>query len=402
MPTLIDLFSGCGGLTEGFLQTPGYDCLAHVEWDAAALQVLRHRLLHHGEDPQRALHFDIQRLQELFTGVDADEVFGPHPGLNALVDNRPVDLVIGGPPCQAYSLAGRIRDEHGMQDDYRNFLFESFVGVLKQYRPRAFLFENVVGMLSAAPGGIPIVDRIRSAFDDAGYATAPTYRECLFDLSQHGVPQRRRRVILLGLDRTKFSDPTPIFNRFYSRGNDALIPRSPPTSVQDAIGHLAPLAPLSTPNHAGGARRSHSDGPSNDPSHQPRYHNERDIETFRILTRDLADGTNAYASTEAIRQLYTERTGRTASVHKYHVLRPDEPSNTIPAHLHKDGLRHIHWDPVQARSITVREAACLQGFPLDFEFPVSNGAAYKMIGNAVPPTFASRLAIAMLEVLSSS
>lgn len=399
MPTLIDLFAGCGGLSEGFLSTPGFEGLAHVEWDQHALNVLRHRLQHHGAGPERTVHFDIQRLDDLFSGVREDEAYGNHPGLDALVNGRVVDLVIGGPPCQAYSLAGRIRDEHGMQDDYRNFLFESFVGVLERYRPRAFLFENVVGMLSAAPGGTPIVDRIRSAFDAAGYATAPSYRECVFDMSHYGVPQRRRRVILLGLDRNSFPETQPVLDRFYGCGGPGLVPRMPPLNAQEAIGHLPPLFPLSSADGRFGPRTSHAPGPTSDPNHQPRYHNQRDIETFRLLAQDLADGTNAYTTTDAIRRLYTERTGRTASVHKYHVLRPNEPSNTIPAHLHKDGLRHIHWDPAQARSITVREAACLQGFPEDFEFPVSNGAAYKMIGNAVPPSFARLLSEAMLDIL---
>lgn len=99
--------------------------------------------------------------------------------------------------------------------------------------------------------------------------------------------------------------------------------------------------------------------------------------------------------------LYTQRTGKTSSVHKYHVLKKSQPSNTITAHLQKDGLRHIHYDSSQARSITVREAARLQTFDDDFEFLGSSGSSYKMIGNAVPPLFAEKLSYALVELLKN-
>ncbi|MFP3360647.1 DNA cytosine methyltransferase, partial [Planococcus sp. SIMBA_143] len=86
---------------------------------------------------------------------------------------------------------------------------------------------------------------------------------------------------------------------------------------------------------------------------------------FQIVANDIITGQNLYLSTEALKRLYTEKTGKTSNIHKYYVLRWDQPSNTIPAHLKKDGLRHIHPDPEQARSITVREAARLQTFDDD-------------------------------------
>ena len=91
-------------------------------------------------------------------------------------------------------------------------------------------------------------------------------------------------------------------------------------------------------------------------------------------------------------------TGKKSNIHKYYVLRENEPSNTIPAHLYKDGMRHIHPDPLQARSITVREAARLQTFPDDFIFLGSKMAQYKMIGNAVPVMFAKTIAKALYEL----
>ena len=102
----------------------------------------------------------------------------------------------------------------------------------------------------------------------------------------------------------------------------------------------------------------------------------------------------------ALKELYTQKTGKTSNVHKYHVIRWDEPSNLIPAHLYKDGLRHIHPDSLQRRSITVREAARLQTFDDDYIFDGSNVEVYKMIGNAVPPGFARKLAEAVSDLLT--
>ena len=134
-------------------------------------------------------------------------------------------------------------------------------------------------------------------------------------------------------------------------------------------------------------------------NHDPRFHNPTDIGTFKLLAQDIESGVKKFTSTDELLKLYTERTGKTSAVHKYYVLRRDEASNTIPAHLYKDGLRHIHPDSTQARSITVREAARLQTFDDDYDFISSAGANYKMIGNAVPPYFSYKLALAISQFL---
>ena len=118
-----------------------------------------------------------------------------------------------------------------------------------------------------------------------------------------------------------------------------------------------------------------------------------------MLAEDIETGRNEYASINALKQLYTDVTGKKSNVHKYHVLKWDEPSNLIPAHLYKDGLRHIHPDSKQQRTITVREAARLQTFADDYVFDGSNMELYKMIGNAVSPAFAKCCAKAVYDVL---
>ena len=123
---------------------------------------------------------------------------------------------------------------------------------------------------------------------------------------------------------------------------------------------------------------------------------------FKLLCEDIETGRNEYTGIEALKSLYTKVTGKKSNIHKYYVLRWDEQSNTIPAHLYKDGMRHIHPDPQQARSITPREAARLQTFADDFEFLGPTMAQYKMIGNAVPSDFAKTIAKALHLLLDKN
>jgi DNA (cytosine-5)-methyltransferase 1 len=407
----IDLFAGCGGLSEGFESSGHFEAVAHVEWEHAPAQTIRERLVQMGrmsgqDAEQRVLRFDMQRTQELLGGWKGDQTYGTSPGLIELTDGQHVDLIIGGPPCQAYSMAGRVRDENGMQFDYRNYLFEKYLEVVKRFEPDVFVFENVPGMLSAAPGGTPIVERIRDAFDRAGYEVLSDLKKALVDLSDYGVPQQRTRVIIVGLRKSVFGQSAgDLLVKLYSE----LLPAQGGSrkTASDAIGDLPRLLPCKEPFRLEGRRYSHWStrilGMPVDRHHLPRFHSARDIAIFRDLAADaqLPYGKRLFRTVDDIKALYEARTGHTSAVHKYFVIKPDEQSNTIPAHLHKDGLRHIHWDPEQARSITVREAACLQSFDRDHRFYGSQSDAYKMIGNAVPPEFARRLARAVRELFAS-
>jgi DNA-cytosine methyltransferase len=391
----VDLFAGCGGLGDGFEASGKFMGVGHVEWDSAACATLRNRLLTkwgYQNADSLVIHDDIQNLASIATGSGSAS-HGPHPGLDALVaDAGGLQLVIGGPPCQAYSVAGRIRDANGMQDDYRNYLFESYLAIVQRYAPKAIVFENVPGMLSAKPGGIEIAKRIRESFKAAGFVLPEDLKSCLVDMAHFGLPQVRKRVIIVGLHRsTKGADA--LLEAFY---ND-LLPshRRKPLTAAEAIGDLPQLLPLKKPLDQGGRRRSHRGAARQVPDHEPRFHSVRDQGIFKLLALDRKSANPKYQSVDALKMLYTERTGKSSSVHKYHVIDPDRPSNLIPAHLYKDGLRHIHFDPKQARSITVREAARLQGFPDDYCFLGSQSDRYKMIGNAVPPMFARCLANAV-------
>lgn len=394
----VDLFAGCGGLSEGFHQTGEFEIVAAVEWEKRPAATFAKRLDFYGVEnsEERTIRFDIQRTSELLQGFNNDPDYGAHVGLDALVSKRGVDVVVGGPPCQAYSVAGRIRDENGMHDDYRNFLFESYLSVVTHFTPKACIFENVPGIFSASPGGISIIERIEKAFDDAGYYVIHDLKDrAIFDTSEFSVPQLRKRVIIFGVSKSHYPHYMEVADEFYS--SLVALKCTIKSNVYSAISDLASIVPTLKPlKHI-----SHQlVKPSNISDHTPRFHNQRDIEIFRMLANDILSGANEYVKAESLHKLYTEKTGNSAAVHKYHVLRKDKPSNTIPAHLYKDGLRHIHYDPVQARSITVREAARLQSFPDNFEFFGAMGDKYKMIGNAVPPTFAKSIGKALSDTLN--
>ncbi|MCP4354817.1 MAG: DNA cytosine methyltransferase [Proteobacteria bacterium] len=379
----IDLFAGCGGLTEGFHKNGSFNTLACVEWEENPCKNLINRLKTKWRDTtaeEKVLRFDIQRTEELFSGWD-DTTFGKSKGLDFLTINKKIDIIIGGPPCQAYSLAGRIQDSNNMKDDYRNYLFESYLKVVNKYQPKFIIFENVPGMLSAKPGGTPIVDKIRNSFKESNYEIINNFKDAQFNLSEYGVPQNRKRIIIFGVNKNIFKDNSKkIVTEFYNEILKYKVNKK--ISTWDAISDISDI------NKTNNKYKNHEN----------RFHSERDKEIFQLLAKDIENQSFKYTNSESLKELYYIKTGKKSNVHKYHVIRKDLPSNTIPAHLYKDGLRHIHPDHEQSRSITVREAARLQTFDDDYEFISGMTANYKMIGNAVPPLF-SKIIADTLEVV---
>lgn len=396
---MIDLFAGCGGLEDGFLQTEKYEDIAAVEWLKPQVNTLINRLKtkwNIEDADERVMHFDIQREEELFGGWHDNE-FGISKGLDYFVDKaNGIDIIIGGPPCQAYSVAGRVRDENGMRDDYRNYLFEHYLNVVNRYRPKLFVFENVPGILSAAPDGTPITALIRKGFENIGYEIIEDLQIAKINASEYGVPQNRIRMIIVGMDKKRYKNIQSYLGHFYNE----LLPQYKEgrvMTVKEAIGDLPACIPYyDEVSHS--KRKSHSTPNSKVTWHKPRYHNLRDMDTFRILAEDIETGKREYNS-KKISELYEQKVGSKSPIHRYHVLEPDMPSTTIIAHLYKDGNRFIHYDSKQSRSITVREAARLQSFDDDFDFIGSQGNAYQMIGNAVPPKLAKSIALAVVDLL---
>lgn len=400
----LELFAGCGGLLDGLKQTGKYKTLACVEWEEKQCEVLKKRMLNkygYKNADDIVMHFDIQRTKELLDGWK-DEKYGISVGLREIISNSKVDIITGGPPCQAYSMAGRIQDPDSMKNDYRNYLFESYLEIVKEFRPKIFVFENVEGILSAKPNGFNIIEKIESDFKENGYHIIDDIRKnALIDFSEYGVPQKRKRVILVGLNEDYFDCPQEVLQEFY-QNTLSKYKEEKVMTVKDAIGDLPPFYPIDEEFKIGRKKYSHKLDVSDIPQHEPRYHNKRDISIFKELAYDIESGQNKYISTKALQELYTLRTGKSSNVHKYNVLKWNATSNTIPAHLKKDGLRHIHPDSKQARSITVREAARIQTFDDDFEFSGIMSKDFEMIGNAVPPKFAAKLGMALKILLEKA
>ena len=396
---MIDLFAGCGGLEDGFMQSGHYIDVAAVEWLKPQVNTLVNRLKtkwNVSDAEKRVMHFDIQREEELFGGW-SDEVFGESDGLDHFVDEAEgIDIIIGGPPCQAYSVAGRVRDENGMRDDYRNYLFEHYLSVVNRYRPKLFVFENVPGILSAAPDGTPITEKIRKGFQSIGYEIINDLKIAKVNAADYGVPQNRERMIIVGIDTERYPNSQKYLKRFYRCLMTKYMTKEK-VSVSEAIGDLPACMPFYDDEHHS-KRKSHCTPNTEITWHKPRYHNLRDMDTFKILAEDIESGKREYTS-KKISELYEEKVGSKSPIHRYHVLEPNLPSTTIIAHLHKDGNRFIHYDPQQCRSITVREAARLQSFDDDFDFVGSQGNAYQMIGNAVPPKLAHAIGCAVADLL---
>lgn len=408
--TFIDLFAGCGGLSEGFLQTNRFQALAHVEWEKPMVDTLRNRLVTKWKETEesarkKVIHFDIQKTDELLHGNWSRESVDQYGatnddivklfGLKELIGNTHVNLIIGGPPCQAYSIHGRATDKNSMNDDYRNYLFESFCKVVDEFQPDIFVFENVAGLLSAKPGGIPVRNRIFDAFNSIGYQILSPREmpNALLNAVDFNVPQNRPRVIILGIKNNSIFNLNELYDSIQLEKSE-----EPKRTVRDAIGNLPALYPLPNQIKDGRTKRSHQLNPNPDiKQHEARNHGPRELEIFR----EWVESRMNYISHQEMIDYYYQKTGHITLYQKYKSLEWDKPSHTVVAHLSKDGYMFIHPDPEQQRSITIREAACLMSFPMDFMFLGNNAYNFKMIGNAVPVKFARAIATALYKILDT-
>lgn len=384
----IDLFAGCGGLSEGFYKE-GFNALAHVEIELKTCISLRTRMKYYGyEDYERAvLNIDI-------TSEDIIEK------IDAVVAGRTVHLIIGGPPCQAYSTAGRARDPNGMKNDPRNFLFESYVKILNHYKPDFFVFENVTGILSAEVNGEKIIDKVFSALSEK-YKVKFDPELNILNSCNYGVPQIRHRVIIIGVRKDLPFTPEEMYASILKTHYDPDMSESERgnlkkfVTVKDAIGELPFL------KEGEGEKvidfKSNRDNdflksivPLNFDKlydHVCRHHNKTDVQRYSEMAK------NHWTFQELLEKRPDLRhTPPRAFGNSYVVQWWDLPSRTIIAHLYKDGNQFIHPDYEQGRTLTVREAARLQSFPDDFIFEGSRTDQFKQIGNAVPPLLAQAIA----------
>ena len=396
--TFIDLFAGCGGLSEGFYRQ-GFKAVAHVEIDHYACETLRERMRYYGYK-----NIDKEVVEGDITSPDIIS------RIDEAVNGRDVDMIIGGPPCQAYSTAGHVRDKKGMENDARNFLFESYVKILEHYLPKLFVFENVTGLFSAKVGGESILPKVISALGKH-YEVISDPEKIVFNTSNYGVPQIRKRIILIGIRKDiKSLNISDIYNSITKTHYDPEMPDSDRkglkkfVDVKEALGDLPIVYPgqdastdkFNYPCDNEFLKAIGKPGIHPLMDHICRKHNDVDRERFRVMIK------NRWSFGE-MRKARPDLEHEHARVfdNSYVVQWWDLPSKTIIAHLHKDGFQFIHPDYEQARTFTVREAARIQSFPDDFVFKGSRGEKYKQIGNAVPCLFAEALAKAAKKALNT-
>lgn len=386
--TFIDLFAGCGGLSEGFYRQ-GFKALAHVEIDHWACETLRTRMKFY-----RYKDYNREVIEHDITSDDILE------RIDNAVNGRTVDIIIGGPPCQAYSTAGRVRDGKKMASDPRNYLFESYVKILEYYSPKFFVFENVTGLLSAQVKNAPIFPKVLNALGNK-YKVIGNPEVLVHNTADYGVPQLRKRVIIIGVRKDIDKSAEEVYESIIkTHWNPETLSNEKKgkkrfVDVRQAIGDLPSVEPgqdASTEDfdylcNNEFLKRIGKPGIHPLMDHIARKHNELDRERFQVMIH------NHWSFGQLRREMpqYEHEHARVFD-NSYVVQWWDLPSKTILAHIHKDGFQFIHPDEEQRRTFTVREAARIQSFPDDFEFKGSRGEKYKQIGNAVPPLFAEALA----------
>nr|WP_240048851.1 DNA cytosine methyltransferase [Parerythrobacter lutipelagi] len=507
---MIDLFAGPGGLGEGFaaLEVDAYHPFRigiSVEKEESAQKTLRLRAFvreyrqRHGHLPEEYIGFhagerdepdweqvDIEawqhanaeaRLLELGTESAAKEI---DCAIARIGQGHDETILIGGPPCQAYSLVGRARSrgkkDYVPEQDGRHFLFREYIRVLDKLRPAIFVMENVKGMLSSMVQNQRVFEMLMEDLESLGHEGESLYelraitidddsislsevtdpRDFIVRTENFGVPQRRHRVIIVGVRA----------NRAPQAANISIpLPSHARASVHEAIGSLPALRSGLSPQRLDdeeawaeavrkaadllyglalerqdsqlvkevekvlaalkvdapklrASRRLPKDyGKSNGPlmqwlendelrglaQHQTRGHMESDLARYLFVSAFGKAHERSPKASEFPAQLAPDHenweSGKFAD--RFRVQIQNEPATTVTSHISKDGHYFIHPDPTQCRSLTVREAARLQTFPDDYLFLGNRTQQYVQVGNAVPPYLARQIALLLHAVLEA-
>ena len=411
----IDLFAGAGGLSEGFTRM-GFTPIAHVEMNKDACDTLRTRAVFYWlrENGKENIYYNYlkseNRDKDFFwkeNGVPqhvVDSVINKEISketlseifelIDSILGSKKVDIIIGGPPCQAYSVAGRARKN--MDGDPRNFLYQYYIKFLKKYRPKMFVFENVPGILSAKNG--EYLDKIFDAVRKAGYELSlPTNSQKFLNSKNFGVLQDRKRVIIVGWRKElAFSYPDfeitePKFKILKDLFAD-LPELKNGEGTMNAVNYKKPTTEYLKQSKI----RNEIDFVT---QHIARPNNENDLEIYRMAVEEMNQGKRLNYAKLPERLIRHKNTS--SFTNRFQVVNGDGISHTVVAHIAMDGHYYIHPDNKQNRSITIREAARIQSFPDDYFFEGSRTAAFKQIGNAVPPLMAEKIAKKIKEILKS-
>lgn len=341
-PKVIDLFAGVGGLSLGF-EMRGFDVVLANEYDTsiAAAYTENHR--------------NTKMIVGDITSLDLNQTFEPYKGK--------VDVIIGGPPCQGFSQKGQRKTIH----DERNFLFKYYVAVVQLVTPRYFVMENVPNLLTAEGGYFK--REIEELFNKMGYSL----KFGVLNASDYGVPQNRRRAVIIG----KLGSAAP----------DLPTPKNEMVTVWDAISDLAYLD-----SGEGSEMQDYKIAPQSDYqkllrdgsevlyNHVATKHSKLALERLSLIPPNA--GKEVLPKEHLTKSIYSGTWTR---------MRKNEISVTITTRFDTPSSgKFTH--PFLDRAITVREAARIQSFPDTFRFVGNKGSQMKQVGNAVPPLLAASIA----------
>ena len=360
---VIDLFSGCGGLSLGFIKE-GYTINKAVEFDMKIANIYMQN------------HPEVEMIVDDIRNIDQTGVFS----------KGEADVIIGGPPCQGFSMAGaRIRD--GFIDDPRNYLFKHYFNVVKTVKPKVFIMENVKGILTMQNG--KIFEEIKNIFQDSNLLEGDSYHLYyrVVKAVDFGIPQKRERVIIIGttindVDIDELWDITiQDMKKEYPTYFDKV-------TVKDAISNLPSTTkdgivtnPIPTTEY----QKFLSSSKEKLTNHTMTNHSKLAIDRMKRVD----NGENFTSLKENIKSVHSGSYGR---------LCWDEQAPTITTRFDTPaGGRFIH--PVEDRTLTPREAARIQSFPDDFVFYGNKTTICKTIGNAVPPKISFFLAKLVEKIL---
>jgi DNA (cytosine-5)-methyltransferase 1 len=488
---VVDIFAGPGGLSEGFNSLRDshgaaiFESRAAIEMEASAVKTLvlrgAFRLLDRdGVVPDS--YYDYLRGEITKDALLASPMMGEAyaqvakethqielgPNNHELTDGiiaRAIGgsdnwALIGGPPCQAYSLVGRSRRKHDLlfEDDKKHFLYREYLHTIRRFKPSVFVMENVKGLLSSTHDGTSMFDRIledlRTADDGVEYdiyslvhSTAPGDlgpKDFVIRAELYGVPQRRHRVILLGVRRdlgrvpsilkpwsrlntvaTAIGDMPPI-RSVISRGGDSVenwlsVRLGAQRNLEDILAAESDSRSLAPDQGSKFIRLGQPMGPLSEesgrlnewlsdvrlggvPDHASRRHMTSDLERYHFAAGFALKEDRSPRLKDLPTNLLPAHKSATAEVaafvDRFNVQVWNRPSSTIVSHMAKDGHYFIHPDPDQMRSLTVREAARLQTFPDNYAFEGNQTQKYVQVGNAVPPLLARQIGEIVRDLMS--